>query len=295
MIHGGAGAWSKITDATSAQPYTDAIRHVLEQGRQILRQGGSALEAVETCACLLEDNPMFNAGRGSVLNEDGKVEMDAAIMDGRDLSAGAVAAISHIANPIKLAQLVMTRSKHVMLIGDGAKQFAQQCGITLVDEDYFYTPERIAQLQAARLNQQLPVSDDKYGTIGAVARDQNGDLAAATSTGGTVNKRVGRVGDSPIIGAGIYADNDSCAVSATGHGEDLMRTVMAKTIADFISLQGRDTSRATQAAMEYLTRKVRGQGGVIVIDKNGHCASGSTTAKMLHGWIEKGQHSMVRF
>ena len=218
MVHGGAGALDNVRDNKTAVRYLESIRRILEHGREILELGGSALQAVETCASLLEDDPVFNAGCGSVLNENGKVEMDAAIMDGRDLSAGAVAAVDNIANPIQLARFVMSESEHVMLVGEGAMRFADHCGIERVPEHYFYTPERVEQLNRARLKRKLMLDhddaeadseDQKYGTIGAVACDLQGNLAAATSTGGIVNKRVGRVGDSPIIGAGVYADNET--------------------------------------------------------------------------------------
>ena len=304
MVHGGAGALDNVRDHKTAVRYLESIRRILEHGREVLELGGSALQAVETCASLLEDDPVFNAGCGSVLNEYGKVEMDAAIMDGRDLSAGAVAAIDNIANPIQLARFVMTESEHVMLIAEGAMRFADHCGMERVPEDYFYTPDRVEQLRQARLRHKIMLDhdateadseDQKYGTIGAVARDPQGNLAAATSTGGIVNKRMGRVGDSPIIGAGLYADNDSCAVSSTGYGEDFMRSVIAKTISDFIEMKGMNAVEATAAGIEYLTRKVRGRGGVIVIGRDGTCASGFTTKKMIHGWIEHGGDAVVRF
>jgi beta-aspartyl-peptidase (threonine type) len=304
MVHGGAGALDNVRDHKIAVRYLESIRRVLEHGREVLVLGGSALQAVESCASLLEDDPVFNAGCGSVLNENGKVEMDAAIMDGRDLSAGAVAAIDNIANPVQLARFVMTESEHVMLIAEGAMRFGDHCGMERVPEDYFYTPDRVEQLRQARLRHKIMLDhddteadseDQKYGTIGAIARDPQGNLAAATSTGGIVNKRMGRVGDSPIIGAGLYADNDSCAVSSTGYGEDFMRSVIAKTISDFIEMKGMDADEATAAGIEYLTRKVRGRGGVIVIDRDGTCASGFTTKKMIHGWIEHGGDAVVRF
>ena len=304
MVHGGAGALDNVKDSKTALRYLESIRQVLEHGREILELGGSALQAVEACASLLEDDPVFNAGCGSVLNENGKVEMDAAIMDGRDLSAGAVAAVDNIANPIQLARFVMTESEHVMLIGEGAMRFADHCGIERAPENYFYTPDRVEQLNQARLKHKIMLDhddteedseDQKYGTIGAVACDRQGNLAAATSTGGIVNKRMGRVGDSPIIGAGVYADNETCAVSATGYGEDFMRSVIAKTIADFIDMQDMNAQQATQAGIDYLTRKVKGRGGVIVIDRDGRCASGFTTRKMIHGWIERGGAAVVRF
>ena len=304
MVHGGAGALDNVRDNKTALRYLESIRRILEHGREIMELGGSALQAVEACASLLEDDPVFNAGCGSVLNENGKVEMDAAIMDGRDLSAGAVAAVDNIANPIQLARLVMTESEHVMLISEGAMRFADHCGVERVPEDYFYTPDRVEQLHQARLRHKIMLDhddseqdseDQKYGTIGAIARDPAGNLAAATSTGGIVNKRMGRVGDSPIIGAGVFADNETCAVSATGYGEDFMRSVISKTISDFMYMQGMDARQATDAGIEYLTRKVKGRGGVIVIDRDGNCASGFTTKKMIHGWIEKGGQANCRF
>jgi len=305
MVHGGAGALDNVKDEKTAVRYLDSIRRILEHGREVMELGGSALQAAETCASLLEDDPIFNAGCGSVLNEDGRVEMDAAIMDGRKLMAGAVAAVDGIANPVQLARLVMSESEHVMLIAEGAMRFADHCGMERVPANYFYTDERIAQLQQARLKHKIMLDhdeaedgiaeDQKYGTIGAIARDPLGNLAAATSTGGIVNKRQGRVGDSPIVGAGVYADNETCAVSATGYGEEFMRSVIAKTIADFIYMQGMDAARATAAGIEYLRRKVNGRGGVIVIDHAGRCASGLTTKKMIHGWIEHGGEAVVRF
>lgn len=304
MVHGGAGALDNVTDDETAVRYLDSIRRILEHGRDVLKLGGSALQAAEACASLLEDDPVFNAGCGSVLNEHGKVEMDAAIMDGRDVTAGAVAAIENIANPIQLARMVLSESEHVMLISEGAMRFADHCNVPRVPDNYFFTPDRIKQLERARLRHKMMLDhddsdadseDQKYGTIGAIARDCNGNLAAATSTGGITNKRMGRVGDSPIIGAGVYADNETCAVSATGYGEEFMRSVIAKTIADFIYMKDMDARTATQAGVEYLTRKVRGRGGVIVIDSDGKCASGFTTKRMIHGWIEHGGEAIARF
>lgn len=304
MVHGGAGALDNVKDDKTAFRYLESIRGVLKHGRDVMELGGSALQAVEACASLLEDDPVFNAGCGSVLNESGKVEMDAAIMDGRDLSAGAIAAVDNIANPVQLARLVMSKSEHVMLIAEGAMRFADHCDMERVSENYFYTPDRVEQLRQARLQHKIMLDhdateedteDQKYGTIGAIAMDPKGNLAAATSTGGIVNKRMGRVGDSPIIGAGVYADNETCAVSATGFGEDFMRSVIAKTISDFMYMQGMDANQATAAGIEYLVRKVKGRGGVIVIDKDGNCASGFTTKKMIHGWIEKGGEACCRF
>lgn len=304
MVHGGAGALDSVNDAKLATRYLESIRQTLEHGRELMAHGGSALQAVEACASLLEDDPVFNAGRGSVLNEQGGVEMDAAIMDGRDLDAGAVAGVHNIPNPVQLARRVMSESEHVMLVGEGAMRFAAHCRVRQVPDDYFLLPERIDQLQQARLRHKIMLDHDdgdgdtgdrKLGTIGAIARDPEGNLAAATSTGGVVNKRMGRVGDSPIIGAGVYADNESCAVSATGYGEEFMRCVIAKTIADFVYMQGMGAEQATRAGIEYLARKVNGRGGVIVIDRDGSCSAGFTTRRMIHGWIEHGGEARVRF
>lgn len=308
MVHGGAGALDNVRDDKTAMRYLESIRSVVEHGRDVLQNGGSALQAVEACASLLEDDPVFNAGCGSVLNEQAKVEMDAAIMDGKTFNAGAVAAVHNISNPVQLARRVLAHSEHVMLIADGAMEFARQQGMELVGDDYFLTEERLAQWQEAHDKHKIMLDhddadegedentgDQKYGTIGAVAYDLEGNLAAATSTGGIVNKRWGRVGDSPIIGAGVYADNESCAVSTTGYGEDFMRTVIAKTVADHIELLGQNAFEATQAGIVYLNRKVKGRGGMIVIDHEGYCSSGFTTKKMIHGWVEHGGETMARF
>jgi beta-aspartyl-peptidase (threonine type) len=301
MLHGGAGAFTDIRGADAESGWLDGIRAVLEHGRTLLEAGRSALQTVEACAMRLEDDPRFNAGRGSVLNAAGRVEMDAAIMDGRDLSAGAVAAIDGIANPVSLARRILVECDHVLLVSEGAMQFADKCGLPRVGNDYFHTPARLEQFR--RSQQSVPVRDvtgeegvgPECSTIGAVARDLDGNLAAATSSGGIFNKHVGRVGDSPIIGAGVYADNETCAVSATGCGEHFMRSVFAKTIADFVFMQGMDASRATAAGIDYLVRRVNGRGGAIVIDRHGNCASGFTTRRMIHGWIEKGAEPICRF
>lgn len=301
MLHGGAGTFADVSDTEIAGAWLDSIRAVLEHGRAMLEAGRPALDTVEACAMLLEDDPHFNAGHGSVLNAAGRVELDAAIMDGRDLSAGAVAAVDGIANPVSLARRVLDGSQHVLLVAEGAMRFADDCGMQRVPNDYFYTPRRIEQfrrLQQAKSGTAAGgegAAETECSTIGAVARDLEGNLAAATSSGGILNKHSGRVGDSPLVGAGVYADNETCAVSATGCGEDFMRVVFAKTLADFILMQGMDASRATAAGIEYLVRKVDGRGGAIVIDSHGNCASGFTTGKMIHGWIEKGAAAVCRF
>ena len=294
IIHGGAGALEDLKYEASETTFHESITAILEQGRHRLERGDSALDVVEYCANLLEDDRLYNAGCGSVLNADGKVEMDAALMDGRNLQAGAVAGIINIKNPISLARRVLEHGEHVLLMGDGALEFAKFCGIETYPDDYFITEARIKQLAEVQLVGGMTLDHErikpsqKLGTIGAVARDLQGNLAAATSTGGLVNKRWGRVGDTPIVGAGVFADNDTCAVSATGYGEQFLRTVLAKTISDFVQFRGMDAQAAAQAGIEYLVAKVNGEGGVIVIDAAGHCAAAQSTSGLIRGWIELG-------
>jgi L-asparaginase / beta-aspartyl-peptidase len=294
MIHGGAGALQHIKHEGNEAEFERSICGILEQGRQMLEQEGTALDTVEYCAALLEDDPLYNAGRGSVLNEYGEVEMDAAIMNGSDLSAGAVASIKGIKNPISLARQVLEHSEHVMLAGHGAMKFAEFQNIKFWPEHYFITEARVKQLQEAQRSGQMILDhedteepQEKFGTIGVVARDLEGNLAAGTSTGGIVNKRWGRVGDTPVVGAGVFADNATCAVSATGYGEQFLRTVLAKTIADLVDFRGLNAHDAAIAGIEYLVSKVNGLGGVIVIDRQGQCAAQHSTSGMIYGWIEQ--------
>jgi beta-aspartyl-peptidase (threonine type) len=300
MIHGGSGALEHIRREGSEAEFMHSMRRILEGGRQILASGGSALDAVEYCAIGLENDPLYNAGHGSVLNEYGEVEMDAAIMDGRGLEAGAVAGITNIKNPIALARRVLEKSEHVMLIGKGALEFAKLWDIEVMTDDYFVIDSRIRQWREAQktggmmLDHEDAEPHHKFGTIGAVARDGEGNLAAATSTGGIVNKRWGRVGDSPIVGAGVFADNTTCAVSATGYGEQFQRTVLSKMISDFIHFKGMDAAEAAAAGIQYLVDKVNGLGGVIVVDRNGRCAIGHSTSGMIYGFIEHGGESVCR-
>ena len=300
IIHGGAGALEQIKREGNEADFIKSIYGILEGGRKILSAGGSALDAVEHCAAQLEDDPLYNAGRGSVLNEYGEVEMDAAIMDGQTFQAGAVAGITSIKNPTILARKVLEKSEHVMLIGKGAREFAKFCGLPRMSNDYFVVDSRIRQWREAQkvggmmLDHEAAKPSQKLGTIGAVARDCAGNLAAATSTGGIVNKRWGRVGDSPIVGAGVFADNETCAVSATGYGEQFQRTVLCKMIADFVYFQNMDAQAAALAGIDYLVKKVQGLGGVIVIDRNGKCAVGHSTSGMIYGWIEHGGESLCK-
>lgn len=290
MIHGGAGELERVCDDDAARPYLESIETVLARGREILEKGGTALDAVEICATLLEDNPLFNAGRGSVFNATGMVETDAAIMDGATLNAGAIAAVTGIANPVQLARRILEKKHHVLLAGTGAQEFARREGFKPVDQTYFYTDNRWQEYKKLQR-----AEHDTQGTIGATAMDQDGNLAAATSTGGITGKLRGRIGDSPLPGAGVYADNASCAVSCTGHGEHFMRTVLARYLADLIELQQLDASAAAVQAMDYLVQKVSGRGGVIVIDHHGICASGWTTRTLVHGWIQHGGESCCRY
>ena len=280
MIHGGAGA---IRDP---QRYAPSLRTIVESGARLLAAGSSALDVAVHCVALLEDDPLFNAARGSVLNAEGEVLCDASVMDGRTLKAGAVAAVCGVKNPARLAYEVMEESGHVLLVGEGAERFARARNVKFESEDYFKTQERVAELAKAKRARAIALdrsgaADGKLGTVGAVARDRNGNLAAATSTGGVVNQRSGRVGDSPIIGAGTFADNASCAVSCTGVGEDFIRTSLARATSCFVEFRAMPAEEAAREAIRYLVAKVNGQGGLILVDRQGRCARAHSTPGML--------------
>jgi beta-aspartyl-peptidase (threonine type) len=264
-IHGGAGTMDKATMSAAQQAeYEAALGAALDAGAKVLAEGGSALDAVETAVVVLEDDPRFNAGRGAVFTYNGTNELDASIMDGRDRAAGAVTGLSHAKNPVRLARAVMENSPHVFLSGAGAEEFARGQDIELVDPDWFATPERWRQLQELKAkNLGWFDVDLKYGTVGAVARDQAGHLAAATSTGGLTGKRWGRIGDSPVIGAGTYADDRACAVSATGAGEYFIRAGVAHEICARVRLLGEDAQVAADAVIAEVGA-LGGDGGVIV-------------------------------
>lgn len=284
------------------EEYAPSLRAVLEAGEKMLKTGSSALDAVEYCVSMLEDEPLYNAGRGSVLNSQGQIEMDASIMNGKDLSAGAVAAVRGIKNPVRLARMVMEKSRHVMLIADGAMEFAHEQKVPTIPEKYFLTESRHEQWKKA-VEESAVILDHssssnkgkKLGTVGAVAIDIHGNLAAATSTGGLTNKKYGRVGDTPIIGAGCYSDNETCSVSATGIGEHFIRTVLAKTISEIIRHEKVNAGEAAKMGIEYLVRRVDGLGGVIVIDKDGHCGSAFSTPTMIHGSVREGGEIELTF
>jgi L-asparaginase / beta-aspartyl-peptidase len=287
-VHGGAGVYEpeKITPAQRAA-YKAGITDALRAGEAVLAKGGSALDAVQAAVMVLEDNPLFNAGRGAVLTADGRAELDASIMDGKTLKAGAVAGVTTTKNPIRAARAVMDQSEHVMLARDGADAFSKSVGLEQVPNDYFITPERREQLKKAQSSAEL-YRVHKLGTVGAVALDLSGTLAAATSTGGMTNKRWGRIGDSPIIGAGTYAENGVCAVSGTGWGEYFIRVGVAKTICALVQYR---KAKPDVASREVLDRveKLGGDGGVIVIDGKGRIALEFNTPGMFRGSLRQGE------
>ncbi|MGH8309660.1 MAG: isoaspartyl peptidase/L-asparaginase family protein [Steroidobacteraceae bacterium] len=286
VIHGGAGAMPRAEmSADREKAYRAGLDAALDAGFAILERGGSSLDAVVEVVRMLEDDPQFNAGRGAVLNHDGLAELDASLMDGRTLQAGSVAGVSHVKNPILLARLVMEKSVHVMLIGAGAEEFALENGVTLVANTYFHTEHRKLQLERAKAR--------VIGTVGAVALDASGNLATATSTGGMENKRFGRVGDSPIIGAGTYADNSSCAVSATGHGEYFIRAVVAHDICARVAYARVPLQQAAREVIQDKLRKLGGTGGVIALDARGSVVMEFNTDGMFRGVKSAGRREVA--
>jgi beta-aspartyl-peptidase (threonine type) len=294
VVHGGAGTIERSTMIPEREKeYRAGIENALRAGADILRGGGTALDATEAAVRALEDDPHFNAGKGAFFTSAGTNEMDAAIMDGKTLAAGAVAAVQHVRNPITLARAVMEKSKHVFMVGAGAEAFAKDNGIELVDAKYFFTQERwnaLKKIQATQKSggkgeKKFIISDaDQHGTVGAVARDRDGNLAAATSTGGTTNKLPGRVGDSPVIGAGTYADNASCAVSCTGDGEYFIRAAVAHEISALMLERGIPLREASEKALAR-AQKLGGTGGLIAVDKNGEIALPFNTSGMYRGYL----------
>lgn len=309
VIHGGAGTILRSQrTAELEKKYTASLEEALAVGQSILEKGGKAIDAVEATVRVLEDNPLFNAGKGAVFTHEGRNELDAAIMDGRTLAAGSVAGVTTIRNPITAARAVMEKSEHVLLSGKGAEQFAKEQGLDIVDPSYFYTPERWRSLQRAierdslkQLKQQASllnmaeevevIKKDRYGTVGAVALDMEGNLAAATSTGGMNNKKWGRIGDAPIIGAGTYANNSTVAISCTGWGEYYIRLVMAKTISDQIEYANRSLQDAANEMVMVKLPKLGGDGGLIAVDKSGNIAMPFCTEGMYRGYIKRENYS----
>jgi beta-aspartyl-peptidase (threonine type) len=283
MVHGGCGAMRPGgLDPDQEVAARDGLNAALDAGEAVLSKGGSALDAVEAAARVLEDDPVFNAGRGSVLNYDGAIDLDAAIMDGATRNAGAVAGIKTVRCPIALARAVMEQSSHVLLSFEGAEEFAREHGFETVDNSYFETAERRAQLDKVLAAGGHFDADVKYGTIGAVAVDESGHVAAATSTGGLTAKRWGRIGDSPLIGSGTYADDRSAAISATGSGEYFIRAVAAHQVADRIRLAGSSLQRAVDDTLADI-KEMGGTGGLIAVTPSGDAAWGFTTPGMYRG------------
>ena len=277
-LHGGAGTISKSAlTQTIESEYKTALLEALAKGEAILKNGGSALLAVEQTVVSLENCPLFNAGKGAVFTHNKTHEMDACIMDGKTLSAGAVAGAKGIKNPISLSKAVMEQSEHVLIAGAGVQEFAKQIGVEVIDDTYFYTEHRYQQLMQiidsnqAMLDHSVEIPK-KMGTVGAVALDSEGNLAAATSTGGMTNKRFGRIGDSPIVGAGTYANNETCAISCTGHGEFFIRVVVAYDVHALMAYKGLTLQQATDEVVMNKLKTFGGEGGLIAIDHLGNIA-----------------------
>jgi len=300
-VHGGAGTILKSSmSPEKEQAYIQAITRALTAGYAVLKEGGSSLDAVETSVKIMEDDSLFNAGKGAVFTHEGRNELDASIMEGRTLQAGSVAGVTIIKNPISAARTVMEQSPHVMLAGQGAEDFARERGLTMVDPRYFRTEGRWQGLQRALKEDSVKAvldhdgktlwkdgtvnADYKFGTVGCVALDKSGNLAAATSTGGVTNKKYGRIGDSPIIGAGTYCDNNTAAVSCTGWGEFFIRTAAAKTIADLMEYKNYSPAKASAEVLNKL-KKMGGSGGVIVLDRKGNMAMLFNTEGMYRGAV----------
>lgn len=279
-IHGGAGTILQSTmTAEKEKAYKTALQDAIEAGEAILKKGGSSLDAVEFAIISLENNPLFNAGKGAVFTHNGKNEMDASIMYGKDLTAGAVAGVTNIKNPISLSRAVMEKSEHVLLAGAGAIDFAKKINAEFADDDYFFVQMRYEQLQKAKESDSMILDhtedkfesgEKKFGTVGAVALDIHGNIAAGTSTGGMTNKKFGRVGDSPIIGAGTYANNNTCAVSCTGHGEFFIRSVVAYDISCLMEYKGLTLKQACDVVVMDKLVKIGGEGGLIALDAKGN-------------------------
>ncbi|GGM87592.1 isoaspartyl peptidase/L-asparaginase [Dyadobacter beijingensis] len=325
VIHGGAGTITRANMSPEREKaYRDALNIALEKGYEVLKQGGTSVQAVEAAIHVMEDSPLFNAGKGAVFTHEGKNEMDAAIMEGKTMKAGAVAGVTTIKNPISAAIAVMDQSVHVMMAGKGAEQFAKEKGLEIVDPSYFYTEARYKALQRAKEQEKTELDHDakddggkgikgggaegelkkgaktgqrsaeeliftegkKFGTVGCVALDRFGNLAAGTSTGGMTNKRYGRIGDAPIIGAGTYANNATCAVSATGHGEYFIRSVVAHDISALMEYKGMSLNNAAnEVVMKKLVER-GGEGGIIAVDRDGNIAMPFNSEGMYRGYIK---------
>lgn len=298
VIHGGAGALApgRYTPEEEAE-YKATLSEALNAGYAVLENGGAAMDAVEAAIVIMEDSPLFNAGKGAVFTRDGKNELDASVMDGATLNAGAVAGVTKVKNPIKLARAVMENSEHVMFARDGAEKFAEEQGLEFVEPEYFRTERRWNSYKRALEREErdkdatLP-HDFKFGTVGAVALDARGNLAAGTSTGGMTLKRYGRVGDTPVIGAGTFADNKSCAVSSTGWGEFFIRLTIARDICAQVEYGERSVADAAHDVIHNRLAEAGGDGGVIVLGADGDFAMTFNTAGMFRG-VKNADHEMV--
>ncbi len=302
VVHGGAGTILKSNmTAEVEQQYREKLTEAITAGYSVLQEGGKSLDAVEKVINILEDSPLFNAGKGAVFTHDGTNELDASVMDGKTLKAGAVAGVKHIKNPISLARMVMEQSPHVMLTGTGAETFAKEHGMDTVPQSYFYTERRWNQLMFLKAQEDslkkkevFDTTDGKHGTVGCVALDVFGNIAAGTSTGGTTNKRYGRVGDSPIIGAGTYANNMTCGVSSTGTGEFFIRSVVAHDISALMEYKGYSVQQAADSVVMGKLLKINGDGGVIALDKDGNIGISFNTEGMYRGFVDKAGKVVVR-
>jgi beta-aspartyl-peptidase (threonine type) len=297
-VHGGAGTIRReeMTDEKEAA-YKNGLRAALMRGWEILQARGSALDAVEAAVRALEDDALFNAGRGSVFTNEGRHEMDAAIMSGADKRAGAVACVRNIKNPVTLARRVMERTRHVLLCGEGAEKFARETGVEFAPADYFFSAYRHQQLLDAQRADRVQLdhsTNRKIGTVGAVARDAGGNLAAATSTGGMTNKRFGRIGDTPLIGAGTYADNAVCAVSCTGDGEFFIRAVAAYDLACLMKYKGMKLDEAASQVIGETLPAIGGEGGLIAIDAKGNLSLRFNSEGMYRAWITTGGEVSIK-
>lgn len=288
VIHGGAGVMDQKELTPEMQnEYIAVLNQALHMGDSILANGGTCMDAVEKTIVILEDSPLFNAGKGAVFTHEGLVELDASVMDGQTLKAGAIAGVRDIKNPIRVARTVMEKSEHVMLTGTGASQFAKEQGFEPVENSYFYTEKRYKALQELLKKERETTPNDKHGTVGCVALDTFGNIAAGTSTGGMTNKKYGRIGDTPIIGAGTYANNLTGAFSCTGHGEYYIRLVFSRDVSALMEYKKLSIQEACRQEIDKLTQ-LGGTGGVIGIDRKGNIAMEFNTSGMFRGYIKSG-------
>jgi beta-aspartyl-peptidase (threonine type) len=298
-VHGGAGTIDRAAMTPEREAaYKNALLLAIRRGHAVLGEGGSALDAVELAVRVLEDSPLFNAGRGSVFNADGRHEMDAAVMVGHDLRAGAVAGVENVKNPVSLARMIMEKSGHVLLSGRGAFEFAYRNKLAMEDDAYFFDQFRYDQWQevkgTAEIRLDHSVGDRKFGTVGAVALDAHGNLAAATSTGGMTNKPWGRIGDSPVPGAGTYANNATCAISCTGNGEAFLRAVAAHEVHALMAYQGLSLQEAVRVVVHEKLPPLDGEGGLVAVDRQGSLVLDFNSTGMYRAWKDaKGEGAAI--